>query len=259
MKKIINSMALLTLLLLAACKKDVYQIYTNGDKAQFGPEYSRFYRSGSEFEDTSKSFTFVYEADDIIEDTVFFDIYAIGGISNKDRSYTLKQMMVPGMNNAVPDKDYIGFDKPVTINNFVIKADSIHAAVPVILLRDAALKDTSVVLKFQIVANRDFQLGDSAFLWRKVTFSDALIRPAAWDAAMSKYYFGDYSKVKHQFMIDSTGQKWDQNFILELRSIFETARLFYWTDVIKIKLINYNNAHTGNPLKDENEQLVIFP
>ncbi|MCY1560359.1 hypothetical protein D9M68_974870 [compost metagenome] len=58
-------------------------------------------------------------------------------------------------------------------------------------------------------------------------------------------------------MINSTGQKWDQDFMVGLPSDY--AYLQYWTGALKIALVNYNNAHPGNPLRDENGELVLFP
>ena len=51
-----------------------------------------------------------------------------------------------------------------------------------------------------------------AHLFKEITFTDMLTKPDAWGAAMN-WYFGEYGKVKHQFMIDVTGEKWDDDYI----------------------------------------------
>ena len=58
-------------------------------------------------------------------------------------------------------------------------------------------------------------------------------------------------------MIEQTHQKWDQEFFLDVRSDY--AQLQYWLGTLKKALVDYNNAHSGNPLRDENGELVIFP
>ena len=103
----------------------------------------------------------------------------------------------------------------------------------------------------KVAANSDFQLGEVNNLWRKIIFTDRLSKPANWG------FVGDYSVVKHQFMIETTGQKWDQDFFLEI--LPEYGLLQFWVGTLKTNLINYNNAHPGNPLRDENGDLVIFP
>ncbi|MOA69108.1 hypothetical protein D3C78_1970980 [compost metagenome] len=56
-------------------------------------------------------------------------------------------------------------------------------------------------------------------------------------------------------MISVTGQKWDQVFMSQLATDLQG----YYLSVIKTALIDYNNAHPGDPLKDEKGQLVILP
>ncbi len=234
-----------------SCKKDQYYLYNDVARVQFGPEPSRIYQTSFNLVDTLKAFTFYYEDASVIEDTVFFDIYAIGGVSEKDRTFTLEQEQMAGENNAVAGTQYVGFNDPRATKNFVIKAGTVHTSVPIILLRDASLKTNTYVLKLKVAANSDFQLGEVNNLWRKIIFTDRLSKPSAWG------FVGDYSVVKHQFMIETTGQKWDQDFFLEI--LPEYGLLQFWVGTLKTNLINYNNAHPGNPLRDENGDLVIFP
>ena len=259
MKKLIYIFLAAALITIAAagCQKDKYYLFNDVGRIQFGPDPSFQYRSGYELADTVKAYTFIYEDQMVHRDTVFFDIYTIGGTSGKDRQFKLAQIQVPGVLNAEPDKQYAGFDNPDATANFIIKADSVHCRVPIILLRDASLKDTNVVLRFQVVENSDFKTGQADNLWRQIGFTDRLSQPGRWDASFSKYYFGDYSTVKHKFMIDSTGKRWDDDFITEIYADY--SLLQYWKGVCKNALIKYNNGHAGNPLKDENGQLVIFP
>jgi hypothetical protein len=58
-------------------------------------------------------------------------------------------------------------------------------------------------------------------------------------------------------MIESTGQKWDQDFIVTIFT--DMAFLNYWKGDLKAMLIDYNKAHPGSPLTDEFGEIVLFP
>lgn len=241
----------------ASCKKDQYYLYNDVARLQFGPDPARIYQTSYNLADTLKPYTFYYEDATVKEDTVFFDIYAIGGTSKIDRTFTLAQEQLPNALNATSGTHYVPFTDPRVSKFYVIKANTVHTKVPVILLRDASLKTTTPKLKFKVVADANFQVGEINNLWRKVEFTDRLSQPAAWNASFTQYYFGKYSVVKHQFMINTTGDKWDQTFIEAVYA--DLSLLQYYIAVVKAALIDYNNAHPGNPLKDENGELVILP
>lgn len=245
------------LLSVYACKKDQYYLYNDAARIQFGPEIARIYTASYNLADTLKPFTFYYEAPSVTMDTVFFDIYAIGGVKKEDRSFTLEQVQVPNVTNAVAGKHYVAFNDPKATKNFIIKAGTVHTRVPILLLRDASLKTSTCILKFNVVPDKNFLSGEINNLWRKIEFTDRLSQPAAWNATFTQYYLGKYSTVKHQFMIQSTGEKWDQDFISIISPDY--ALLQYWLGALKINLIDYNSKNPGNPLRDENGELVIFP
>jgi hypothetical protein len=255
MKQILT-IAMLTALL-AACKKDQYYLYNDTARLQFGPAADRIYTTSFEMADTVKPYTFYYEPAAVMEDTVYFDIYAIGGVSGKDRPFTLEQVILEGAENAVPGVHYKPFSDPALKDLYVIKAGKVHDSVPVILLRDPSLKNKSVQLQIQVKANEHFQPGEARKLWRRVDFTDMLSQPAAWNASAVQYYWGKYSRVKHSFMIEQTGEKWDQEFLTEVNTDY--ALLTFWRLKLRTLLTDYNNAHPGEPLTDETGETVVFP
>ena len=257
MKKIISIIILAIVFLSTACEENNFKIYNDGDLIQFGPEESRIYMASYNLVDTTKTYTFYYKQATVIQDTVFFDIYAIGGVSSRNRSFALKQDSVAGATNAVPGVDYIAFDDPRVKENYIIKAGAVHTRVPVILLRNAKLKTNMLTLKISNVENENFRLGEKSNIWRKIIFTDRLSQPNQWDANMTKYYIGNYSVAKHAFMIQATGDKWDDDFILTLKNDF--SLMSFYTSFLKTSLIDYNNAHPTSLLKDENGVLVTFP
>lgn len=240
-----------------SCKKDNYMTYRDVARLQFGPELIWMYTSIYRMNDTLKQQTFFYYDDKVKVDTVYFDLYTSGNLGNQDRAFKLEQENVPGTYNAVPGLHYRAFSDPVLSSKYVMKAGARHMRVPIVLLRDQSLKTNNATLKFSVVANENFQPGEADLIKRKLIFTDRLSRPNAWDESLTTYTYGKYSVVKHKFMIDVTGQKWDQDFMVAL--VADVPQEQYWVVMIKTALIEYNKAHPTAPLRDEFNELVILP
>ena len=78
----------------------------------------------------------------------------------------------------------------------------------------------------------------------RIVLTNRLTNPKGWP-------FGEYSRVKHQFVIQILGiatdyDKWTRGEQIHNTSIMVDA------------LYKYNKAHPGNPLTDENGLLVSF-
>jgi hypothetical protein len=244
------------LLLTASCNKD-YFTFDDDARIQFGPELSRIYQTSFNLADTLKPYTFYYEPASVTQDTVWFDIYAIGGTSSVDRPFSLAQVMVPDTNNAVAGTHYKAFTDATVASQYAIKAGQVHTRVPVVLLRDNSLTQKQYILRIVVEENNHFKTGSSNLTWRVVSFSDKLTQPAAWNASATQYYWGKYSSVKHAFMIDQTGERWDNDFMTEMMTDY--SLLTYWRAKLKSLLIDYNVANPGSPLTDEVGDLVVFP
>jgi hypothetical protein len=244
-----------------SCKKSDDFLYNDTiARIQFGPALQVFYRPANTFSDSLKLVSLTSLSTDILVDTVYFDIYTMGKVSDMDRRFALKQEQVVGGYNAVPGVHYKAFTDSDLAKNYVIKAGQSHSLVPIILLRDASLKTNSAVLKFSIVANDNFQPGQEQLIWRKVIFTDRISKPAAWTASAATTYYGKYSEVKHRFMISHTGQLWDDAFLNMI--IADTQLQAYWIGIVKSALAAYNKAHPGPPpapLIDEVGELVVLP
>lgn len=241
---------------IASCKKDQYYLFNDAARIQFGPATDLIYNPAYNLADTLKPITFFYDEPSVTEDTVFFDVYAIGRVANADRSFTLEQVPLSNTLNAIPGTHYVAFNDPRVSKHYVIKAGTSHAKVPVIILRDPGLKNSTPVLKFNVVADDNFQVGEIKNLWRKVVMTDRLSQPAAWNPTIT-FYYGKYSTVKHKFMIDTTGDKWDQNFFVYVMTDFSMVQ--YYQAVFQTAVVDYNKAHPGAPMRDENGDLVAFP
>ncbi|MGB3103452.1 MULTISPECIES: DUF4843 domain-containing protein [Sphingobacterium] len=248
-----NILGLLLISIFNSCKKDQYYIFNDISRLQFGPPVSAL--KLNEYTDSLKSETFYYSSQNVKQDTIYFDIYTIGETSKKDRSFKIQQDLLPGVENAIPGKHFVAFDDPAIVNLYVIRSDSVHARVPIVVLRDAELKNKTVNLGIAITPNENFAIGEPTKSWRKLQFTDRLSQPNAWTASFSTYYLGAYSVRKHQFMIEVTGQKWDQDFIANL----PLDQISYYKSVLGMALIDYNKEHPNAPLRAENGDLITFP
>lgn len=248
---------LLMTALFSSCEKKYYNYYEGIGIAQFGPALRFIYMPYYDLNDTLKTYTFFYRDASVKQDTVYFDLYALGGPGDKDRPFVLKQVIVAGKDNAEPGVHYKAFNDPSLASTYVVKAGEVHMFVPVIMLRHGSLREREVVLQFALEENEWFRKGEVNKLWRRLEFADKLNQPSAWTTAASNLYWGKYSKVKHEFMVQQTGERWDQEFMAALSA--EQAYAVYWKVKLRTLLAEYNAAHLSNPLKDENGELVVFP
>ncbi len=226
MKKYISFMAgMLLAILFASCEKDL-QVYSDSTcRLNFYYDIE----SVSSFKESMarSTYSFVYGSSDVERDTLWYEMETMGFVADHDRAITLVQVDSVGVTNAVAGKHYVSFDDPSVAHYYVVPAGKARVKVPVIILRDASLKNETVVLKFKIEPNAEFEQGYSALQSRVVQFTDQLSEPSKWsygfpDSDYSSYtvslsdYFGAYGVVKHQFLIEQTGEKWDDDYIEKL-------------------------------------------
>jgi|GEM_PF-196670 len=237
------------------CKEDPYELFDGPARLHFGPAPEAVnlinYRP-----DTLRRQTFAYRDASVTRDTVYFNIYTVGHVGAADRPFVLEQIQLGGVENAVPGVHYLPFDHPDLTDQYVIKAGTAHRRVPIVLLRDASLKTKDVVLGLKIKPNAHFLEGEAARLWRKVEFTDRLSRPQRWSGTDEAVNFGPYSRKKHQFMIDITGFRWDDEFLGN--EFLNLSFRIYWMNRIKQEWED-RFATNPNEMIDENGDFWFFP
>ncbi len=234
-----------------ACEQE-YENYSGESYIQFGPPQEYIYRPTYQYRDTTKNFTFVYNSISEVRDTLYFDVYAMGGPADYDRPFIIEQE-IDGNMNCEPGVHYVGLDEEEVKSCYVFKAGEVHTLVPLVLLRDETLQTGEYELKIVLKPNEHFQLGQSSLSWRKAYVTDELICPDEWSSIKQ---LGKYSKVKHRFLIEVTGKKWDSEFLNELKSDVGAAN--YWKTYATNEINEYNRNHPGAPLTDEDGELVTM-
>lgn len=240
-------MSLITMSFLSSCEKDleVYDTKTCWLNFYFDVDNSEDMYAADSLK-IKTSYSFVYAGEGTTQDTVWVEVETMGFLSGQDRPFELEQVDTTA-NMAVPGKHYVAFTDPSMAKYYVIPANKARTRVPVVVLNDESLKDTSVYLKIKVKENEYFKRGYNGFATRVIEITDRLAEPANWTKpypgtwfdSYFYYYFGYYGRVKHQFMIDHTGQKWDDAYIDQLMK-GDLTYLSYLVQKLQSELDAYN-------------------
>lgn len=259
MRKVLNTIFVLSLLIsMASCEKDLPLYSDNTCRLNF--YYNLDNTSEFKPEMALSSYSFVYGDENIKSDTLWFDIQSMGFVSDQDRPLELAEVDTTA-NMAIPGKHYVAFNDPALASYYKMPAGKAMTKIPVVLLRDVSLKDTSVVLKFSIKDNGYFTKGYDCYQTRIITFSDRMTEPSKWTynyLILDSYtvsladYFGSYGVVKHKFLIDHTGKKWDNDYIDQLMT-GDSNYLMYVLDKMATDLETLNNERAAQGLGELSE------
>ncbi|HBB07780.1 MAG TPA: hypothetical protein DCZ73_08475 [Bacteroides sp.] len=203
MKKLYKSLFVLCMAFpFVSCEKDlpVYDYEECG--LMFEYQYAR---------DSTYSYSFAFGPSDVTVDTVELDVALLGNVVDYDRVISLRQIPT-GNNDAQAGVHYVPFDDPSLVSKYVLPANATSAVIPVVLLRDASLQEADHMLKVTFQSNDDFSFVSKEQSYRNIVIADQLIKPNNWDS-YCRHFFGTYGKVKHQFMIDETGFRWDNEYV----------------------------------------------
>lgn len=273
MKKFIFILYVICLTGLSGCREAEYRLFDDVARVQMSGSKEQYYN-------------FVYKDRETVDrDTVYLTVQTIGDLSDAPRKIAFKQIpeyditykydnkgnlvdstMTEKTNKAVPGVHYVPMDSEEMQPLLVVKSRVVYVKIPVILLRDTSLRREEKRLRLKLVETEDFKLGENSQLSRVVVVGDKLLRPQKWDSWYEKYGFGKYSERKHEFMIEVTQEKVDDEW-LDLLT-YDSARLSYLKNKFKQELAKYNNdpknlAEGLAPMRedsdDPNSPLVVFP
>jgi len=247
---------------LGACEKDL-EVFDAGNGLNF------YYTTES---DTLLDYSFVYTFSSATKDTVWLDIETIGPLSEQDHPITIEQVQT-GTNDAVAGTHYVAFDDNSLQSYYMVPANKSIVSIPVVVLRDESLKQNPVNLLIRIKYDDYFKLGDPDRRTVQIVLSDKLSKPGNW-AYYCTGYFGEYGPVKHRWLIDQTGNKWDDDYISNtlgftssdtwedgVNSNYDGDYCSYLSQALSIRLAEYNAARLAEGLevlKEEDGTTVSF-
>lgn len=200
--------------------------------------------------DSVQNHSFIYSKGSTV-DTVWVRVSTLGYVVNEDRPFELQQVLT-GTNDAQPGVHYVSFDDAALKKLYFIPANATSTRIPIILLKDATLSTQTYNLEFTFKANDYFTTGYENYSKIMITISNMLSKPRYW-TGVCNYYFGKYGVVRHQFMIDASGYKWDDDFLLNVLHTNSTwtadqAYMAYFATFFKKKLAELNATRASQGL-----------
>jgi len=129
-----------------------------------------------------------------------------------------------------------------------IPANALSATFPVTLKRSIDLQNTTMRLQIEVLDSDDFKVGAREYTHLLLKWNDILSMPTNW--AFFEEFFGTFSVVKYRFMLG--------NGVPELSETMSWAQLMHYKVMLQGALDEYNAANPGNPLTDENGQIITF-
>ena len=110
--------------------------------------------------------------------------------------------------------------------------------------KSAEVETKDLVVKLRLCGNDLFAAAPIDAETFRIILTSKLAEPTGWP-------FGDYSVIKHKFVIQTIGiatgyEKWSTSDRIRYQGILTQA------------LYEYNKAHPNDPLKDEDGMLITF-
>lgn len=130
------------------------------------------------------------------------------------------------------------------IESCELPAEAMNGALKVRVKKTDELDTRNLYVVLRLCGNNHFVEAPINEDTYKIVLTNQLTEPTGWP-------FGEYSRVKHQFVIKVTGVATDYNK-------WNLSDRIYYTGMLVDALYEYNKQHPGNPLKDENGLLVTF-
>lgn len=189
-------------------------------------------------------------------DTVWVTVQLMGFPADVDRIIPLKQVPV-GEYDAVPGEHYVPFDDPELVSKYYyMPKGEVVREVPIVLKRSSSLETNDYNLRVTIGENEFFSPGAKESLYKRVVISGQLVKPKDWE----DYFLGQYGRVKHRFMIDATGFKWDDDYVTNTfyyYQKYDQNYCFYIVGLLSQALAEYEAEH--GILYEEDGTVVSFP
>ena len=244
--------------------------FTGQIGCQKNPELYHYPLNGINILDTLVRYSFVFSASGTVQDTVWVRIQTMGFLSKDDRPIAFEQISA-GARDAVAGVHYVAFDQSELQKLYVMPRNGSTTSVPVVLKRDPSLEQEEYTLLFQVRKNDFFGRGIVGAWSCRVVISDRLARPANWNF-QTEMEFGEYGRVKHRWLIEQTGNRWDDEYLRDILGFEETDRTnlaattnanydsgynVYYGAILQMMLDAYNERN-GTILMEEDNTPVTF-
>ncbi len=224
----IGSLLLLILAtaILSSCEKDSYVKYET-DYASLRFEYSA---AGND----SIVYSFALHPD-TKEGMIKIPFKLIGMAVSQNRTVGVE---------IVSDKTTAQEGEDFEIESNELLADSIAGFLQIKVKKTTKLDNSSLYIALRLSGNENFAAAPINGDTYRIVMNNILVEPTDWP-------FGEYSRIKHEFVIKVIGIATDYGK-------WSTSDRIRYTSQLNQALYEYNKKHPGDPLKDENGLPVAF-
>lgn len=206
---------------------------------------------------------YYYGQDGVDRDTIYVPLNAFGSIPKEEIAVRLEtfnsdtlsfpERIDSATENAISGVHYVPFESEEMINLLKYKANVMEDSIPIILLRDESLKETTFRLTFRLAEMENAKAADKDENRVVIYIADKISRPSNWDF----WYFGTYGDVKLDFMINHSDLRWtedDMEMVLN-----DSFLLAYYVYKFKEDLKKYNEElGADGPLREADGTVVTF-
>ncbi len=252
---------LLTLPLFLACEQEQITVDNNIPYVSFYAPKGYYMKMVQEYD-----YNFVYTKDDVKEDTIWIKIISRAALPSRNLKVALRAfndttdnlLSLPNAESGIHFKSF-----KEMADKMILHKGRMLDSIPIVVLRDKSLKENGRRLTLRVADSEDIKAadkkaddsGDKIFV--VIYISDGYSEPSNWRWYMTQ--FGRYGKVKHEFMIKDSGQKWDAAFIEKLRQDYYDQIYYLYKFRNDLKELNAQRAMEGKgPLAESDGSLVTF-
>ena len=189
----------------------------------------------------SISFSFV-SYPNATEQTFSVDAQIMGNTADRDRTANIS------VDTQKTTADASLYTVPQTV---IVPAGQTKGTFQVTIRRDASLLQKTARLCIKVADSSDFKTGVNEENHLTIIWNDILSKPNNW--ADLEPFFGTYSNTKYRFMLENAGGVGEFSTDTMSWALLNSLRIRFQN-----LLNDYNAAHPGSPLTDENGQMVSF-
>jgi hypothetical protein len=249
-RRIAISLTCLAALLLAGCGKETESSFSGSPGLYF---HKQARRGAADFQNDSIAYTFFTRESQVVRDTVYIDLRAMGFPAAEARRISLVQVGADRQDAAVAGEHYVAFDR-LDERLMMFPAGEVRYRLPVVVLKTPEMKQREYRLELELRDSGDFTISMKERARFLVKITDMATKPTNWDSKWVKY-FGAWGSVKMKFLIDYMGiTDFDSNADFDL----ETGK--YLSARANELLDKYNKDNdTTLTEQDEAKTVVKFP
>ena len=178
-------------ILLVACQEN--------EMNTFDHEGAVYFQLTSNWSDGVDSVVYSFAGKTIEQDTLWLLVDLMGEAVDYDRALRL---VVDAENTTAVEGTHYAALQP----EYILPAGAYQVQVPVVLYnKDPMLEERSFQLGMRLEPTSDLQLGLTARTKVRVLLTAMLMKPSYYEKGLS-YYFGTYSKAKHEICIQVLGE-----------------------------------------------------